>query len=76
MNWTRTPPEAPGIYWMQFEQRPPQLLQIVEDARDGLVAEEFGYNNLDDTMPLWMCWHGALWCGPILPPPLPPTCTP
>ena len=65
--WTRTPPDAPGWWWIVGEaQIQTARPRPVEVYRNGAGALALGGHSLE-----W--WRGAgmrfLWCGPIAEPP-------
>jgi hypothetical protein len=67
MNWTKTPPTVPGVYWLFEPGQPPELVQVA-DHYGALNVWGFGWRDYDHVEH----YRHAHWMGPIEAPPPPP----
>lgn len=80
MDWTATAPTAPGWYWLvawlesgkpMRDGGAPQVVEVVE-RRSGELEMYTAGSDVDERLPPHKYYPVALWCGPLLPPPVPP----
>ena len=72
MNWTKTKPTVPGVYWVlrkeewSGEWQPARAVEVEDGGRQGLVAW-VPFMDFADPLhhPDYDNWEGCLWCGPI-----------
>lgn len=69
MTWTRTPPTAPGWYWVWGSRGEAALARVVPLLGGRLYILRGAYSTLDE----YAKKHPrTLWAGPLIPPPWTP----
>jgi len=65
MKWTTKPPTVAGWYWLHRELAGDEIVHVAGDPLAACLMQ------CRVTVPLSDHFAGALWCGPLAPPPQP-----